>query len=257
MIRKTIFSLGVGLALLAQPVAAQSDQSGAQAAAAMQELFKADPLTGEQEARLPAAKAVVGKIFPAGTYMKMMNDTMRPVMDSVMGQVSQMPPKSLIAMAGLPQEKVDSLGDGTLSELMQIMDPAYGQRQKIASGVMIDWMTRLMDQMEPSVRAGLTRAYAVRFSQSELSDLNAYFATPTGSKYASESMLIMTDRQVLAAMGEMMPAMMEMMPEMAKAMQERMAELPPPRETKDLSDEERARISELLGISPDRLGADD
>lgn len=244
---KAVFAASL-LATAAAPAVAQDDPDQ-RAIEQMAQIFTADPLTPEQEARMPATEAVVQKIFPSGTYMKMMDETLRPMMDGIMGQMGNVPLSQLAAIAGLTEDQVGQLGEGTLIELMEIMDPAYKQRQKIMTDEMMSWMGRLMDKIEPSFRAGLARAYAVRFTENELADLSAFFETATGSKYAGESMLIMTDRQVMAAMGEMMPAMFEMMPEMTQAIQERTATLPPARTADDLSDAERARIAELLGIS--------
>ncbi|MBE5073853.1 DUF2059 domain-containing protein [Erythrobacteraceae bacterium E2-1 Yellow Sea] len=235
------------LAVLATPALAQDD-GDAQAMQQMAQIFRADPLTAEQQLRLPASEVVVQKIFPPGTYIQMMNETLRPMMDQMMAQMGNLPLKHLVAMAGVSEDEIAELGDGTLAELAQIMDPAYQQRQKIIADETMNWMAQLMDTVEPSFRAGLARAYAVRFSESELADMSAFFDTPSGGKYASQSMLIMTDRQVMAAMSEMMPAMFDMMPVMTQAIQERTASLPPARDIDDLSDEERARIAELLGV---------
>ena len=61
-----------------------------------------------------------------------------------------------------------------------------------------------MDRIEPSYRAGLARAFATRFSAAELDELNRFFSTPVGARYAGESMLIYADPQVMAAMNELM-----------------------------------------------------
>ena len=220
----------------------------------MAELFVADPLTADQKARIPAANQVVDQIFPPGTYMKMMDESMRPVMDGVMGQMGSLPLSSILAMAGLSESEVGDVGEGTLAELMEIVDPAYQERQKLVADETVSWITRLMDTIEPSFRRGLSRAYAVRFSEAELHEMSAFFSTPTGSHYAGESMLIMTDPQVMAVMGEMMPAMMEMMPGMMTAIQERSAELPPARRFEELSDDEKARFAELLGLPVEEVG---
>lgn len=179
---------------LAQPLLAQDETSADERAMQqMAEIFKADPLTPEQEARLPAAEAVVMKIFPPGTYMKITTDeTMR-------------------------------------------------------------WMTEIMDKVEPEFRDGLGHAYAVRFDASELAEMSRFFATPAGEHYAAESMLIMTDPQVMSKMSKMMPMMMEAMPEMAAAIQERTAALPAPKSAEDLTDEERAKLAELMGVDADKF----
>lgn len=237
---------------LAVPAVAQEDSAadGAEAARRMAQVFTADPLTAEQQARLPAAENVVGRIFPPGTYMKMMGENMQPMMDAIMGQVGALPIAQLVRMTGLPESEISGLGEGTLAEVMAILDPVYERRQKLATATTMDWMAQLMDQMEPSFRAGLSRAYAVRFEEAELRELSAFFDTPAGGHYAAESMLIMMDPQVMSAMGELMPRLMDTMPQMIADMQQKMDTLPKARTIEELSDEERARLSELLGIVP-------
>jgi hypothetical protein len=115
--------------------------------------------------------------------------------------------------------------------------------------VSIGLISDLMNQIEPSYRAGLTRAYAVRFSETELGELNAFFATPTGGHYAAESMLIYTDPQVMSAMNQMMPAMMEMLPAMMSNMVEATADLPEARSYSQLSEEEQVRLAAILLVS--------
>ncbi|MCP5395570.1 MAG: DUF2059 domain-containing protein [Sphingomonadaceae bacterium] len=211
------------------------------------EAFKAEPLTAEEEARLPAAEQVVDRIFPPGTYRRMMDETMQPVMDQVMGGMLNVPIAELARIGGIPEEDVKALGDGTLREAMSIMDPAYEERMRISNEVTLEFITDLMDRIEPAYRAGLARAYAKRFTAAELAELDRFFQTPVGSHYAAESMLIMADPQVMAAMNEMMPAMLEMLPGMMQAMQDRTAHLPKARSYSDLSDDEKAQLADLLG----------
>ena len=243
---KILKHLALGAAVaLSTPAVAQDSRDAA--IARMAQAFATEPLTAEQEARLPAARQVVDKIFPPGTYMKMMDQSMQPVMDAIQMQMGTMPIADLVRMTGMPEEEIAQLGEGTMGEVMAILDPVHAERQKLVTTVTLNWMSQLMDRMEPSFRAGLSRAYAVRFSEVELRELSAFFATPTGGHYAEESMLIMMDPQVMAAMGEMMPAMMEIMPDMMADMQQKLESLPKARKPEDLSVEERARLGELLG----------
>lgn len=259
MIRRRILAATAGLATLAlapQPLAAQETAPEAEAMGAMAGMFgKAEPLTAEQQARMPAAEQVVARIFPPGTYAKMMNETMKPMMDNVMGSFMDVPIAEIAKLSGLPAEQIPPMGQGTLREVASILDPAFEERTRLISGVTMQLVSDVMADIEPSFRAGLARAYAVRFTDAELTDLAAYFSTPTGAKYAGESMLINTDPQVMATMNDMVPAMMRMMPEMMAKAKEAEAKLPPRRTFSDLTPEEQVRLAELLGVSPDDLRA--
>lgn len=254
MIRRRIFvatSALAALALAAPPLAAQD---GPEAPAALANVFgKAEPLTAEQEARIPVAGQVVARIFPPGTYARMMNDTMKPMMDNVMASLMDVPLAEIAKLSGLPAEQLAPMGEGSLGEVMAILDPALRERTRLMSDVTMQLVSDMMVEIEPSYRTGLARAYATRFTEAELTDMAAYFATPTGSKYAAESMLINTDPQVMSTMNEMVPVMMRLMPDLMKRAKEAEAALPPRRTFSDLSPEEQARLAELLGTSIEAL----
>lgn len=254
--------LAAALLFAAVPAQAQDEGSSAGAsqdmealASAFGEMFPAEPLTPEQEARLPMAQAVVAHIFPPGTYARMMDEMLEPMMDSVLGSMAQIPVAQLAALAGIEQSQVAAMGEGKLGEVMAIVDPVYERRNAIASDVMMEMMGGVMKRIEPSYREGLARAYAVRFAPSDLAELERFFQTPVGSRYAAESMLIYADPQVMSAMNEVMPAVLEMMPAMMEQMQLRMVDLPEPRDLSDLSDAELQRLSELLGVPAEELRA--
>ena len=212
-------------------------------------IFVSEPLTPQQDARLPQAEAIVDKAFPAGTYRKMMDETLAPMMDQISASVNTIPIGQIAAIAGLEPEQVDTLGEATLGEVMEIIDPAYEARTRLINASVIKLVADLADEIEPSFRAGLARAYAVRFERGELNDIAQFFATPSGEKYAAQSFLIFTDPQVMSVMGEMMPLMMKRMPELMAGMRAEMESLPEPRNIEDLSPAERERLAELLGVS--------
>jgi hypothetical protein len=216
-------------------------------------MFVADPLSSEQEERLPEAMKVVDSVFPAGTYRTMMDDSVKPMMGSMMGAADQLPMSMMGQMLGLSSEEVTAMGDATIGDIMEIMDPAYDQRINLSSQLSIDLMDAVVDQIEPPLRAGLTRAYAVKFTSDQLAEMNAFFATETGSYYASQSFLIFTDPQVMAAMSDMMPVMMEQIPELTRKLEADMAALPAPRMYEDLSETEKGQLAELLGMSEAEL----
>lgn len=230
------------------PPPADASQDMEALASAFGEMFPAEPLTPEQEARLPRAQAVVAHIFPPGTYARMMDEMMGPTMDSILGSMAQIPVAQLATIAGMEQSQVAAMGEAKLGEVMAIVDPAYERRNAVASDVMMEMMGDVMKRIEPSYREGLARAYAVRFEPSDLAELDRFFQTPVGGRYAAESMLIYADPQVMSAMNEVMPAVLEMMPAMMEQMQQRMEDLPEPRKMSDLSDAELQRLSELLGV---------
>ncbi|OZA94779.1 DUF2059 domain-containing protein [Altererythrobacter sp. H2] len=241
---------------IAQPAAAQDPAPDFSALrSAMGEMFTAEPLTAEQQARVPQAEQVVAQLFPAGTYRKMMDQMMGPMMDGIMGSIQNVPLADLARLGGVDESALSAMGDARLGELSAILDPAYEERNRIMGQVSVDMVTRLMDRIEPGYRAGLARAFATRFTAAELGELHGFFGTPVGARYAGESMLIYADPQVMSAMNEMMPAMLDMMPAMIEEMQAKTAHLPPARTAAELGDSELTRLAELLGVPADDLKA--
>ncbi|MFM5907091.1 MAG: DUF2059 domain-containing protein [Novosphingobium sp.] len=202
--------------------------------------------------RLAAARITAGKLFPDGTYARMMSG-MDGLMDSVMGQVGEMPMADLARMGGLPESELKNVSKGSLKEMMAILDPAYDKRMSASMKVMMGEMGRIMTPLEPGMREGLAQSYAKRFSAKELAELNTFFATPTGSAFASESMLLMMDPAGRNKMMEFVLALTKEMPDIIKKMQAATAGLPKPKGYKDLTAAERKRLADLLGVPADKM----
>ncbi|GAO55085.1 DUF2059 domain-containing protein [Novosphingobium sp. MD-1] len=233
----------VAAALLLSPATAIAQESPAPATSASPALPPVDP------ARLQAATATVDHIFPAGTYAKIMNGTMDTIVRQSVDSMTALPMRDLVGLAGLKPEEAAKVGKGTMAEVMAILDPAFRQRTDLSMTVMRDEMTAMMTQFEPDMRAGLAEAYARRFSAAQLDELNHFFATPTGSEYASNSMTLFMDPAVIGRMQALLPQIMRQMPAMIQKMTAATANLPKPRRYADLTAAERAQLARLLGLS--------
>lgn len=200
-------------------------------------------------ARLKSAEAIAAQILPDGTYAKVMAASLDGMMKPMLDMVGNMPLAQVAALGGLSQEEAAQLGAGTIKELNAIVDPAFEQRMTLMTSGMLGSMTQLMTTMEPSMREGLGRAFARRYSAEQLVDITRFFATPTGRTYAADSMTIFTDPEVMTKMMEMLPKMMEQMPAIMKDMETQMASLPKVREWGDLTSAEKAKVAKLLGTT--------
>jgi hypothetical protein len=223
----------IGLALLAAPV------TNAQ--------------TAPDAARVAAAQPVVDKIFPVGTYRRMMEGTLSKMMDSIMDGVLKMPIAQLARIGGVPQEKLAGLDQSSMEQISVIVDPHFRERTTLGMNAMMASMTEMMDGFEPKVRDALTRAYARKFDGRQLAELAAFFRTPTGDLYARQSMMMFMDPEIMSEMQALMPEMMKKMPEMAAKAEEATKKLPPPRKIADLSPEERGKLAKLLGVKASDL----
>jgi len=202
-------------ALLAAPVYAQQVQPPAQEAV--------DP------ARLALARVTVNAIWPAGTYERMMSGTMSTMMSQMMGPMMDMKPGDLATAAGATGDDASAeAGDKTLGEMMAAEDPYFEERMRRTNEAMMKGMIPIMNKLEPSVREALARVYARKFTIAQLEDLNRFFATPTGKTYGTESIMLMVDPEVIAAIGSLMPEVIKDMPDLMKQVEAATADLPPP-----------------------------
>ena len=199
--------------------------------------------------RLDSAQKTVDHVFPEGTYARIMKGSMDAVLGTVLDSVSAMPVQQIAAMAGMTQGEVDQLGETTLAEIMEIYDPAYRQRMEVTMRVIMEHMTGVMGKLEPEMRAGLARAYASRFTEAQLGELNSFFATPTGTLYAGQSMMIFRAREAMQWRQKKLPVLRDQLPGTQFAAIPPTADLPPPRSLCDLTEAEQAKLAKLLGVS--------
>jgi len=199
-------------------------------------------------ARLEAARKAVTYIFPSGTYARMMDRTINGMMKPMLDSVGKLPLRDLAAIGGVSEEKLAAMPEGTLEEAMAIIDPAFKERTAAAMPAMFKSMQGMFAEFEPAMQDGLARAYARQFDVRQLAELNTFFATPTGSTYAGNSMLIFTNPEIMNSMQALIPVMMKRMPEMMKSVEQELKKFPKRKTYDELTPEERKRFAKLLGI---------
>lgn len=227
--------------LSAQAVPAQATQAAGQPGAAI------DP------ARLAAARRVAARLLPPGIYKQLMSSSMDAIMGSVGGAMKAMPLGQIAQIGGMKVADAQKLDKIDLAQIMEIYDPHWEERQQLTMHAMFGAMGEFFTTMEPELREGMARAYANRFSLAELTELDRYFGTPTGAKYAATATTIMTDPAVTNTMKDLMPKMMQQMPRFMEAATKASAALPPPRRLEDLSPADKARLAKAMGTEERKL----
>lgn len=264
MMMRALRNAGAGLALIAAvpALAAQDDAPSAPASAeaelaAITEMFSgmftAEPLTAEQEARLPAAQRLIAKVIPEGTMAEMM-DTM---FDGVLGSMLAAAPGSgatpIIAKQIGTVPYALELEEEQAAELASLFDPVWAERQQREMAMFPEMMKDIMTLIEPGMRKAMAELYAIRFLDGEIAEIDAFFTTATGTKYARESFLMASDPRIMSASMEMMPAMMGMIGDIEARMEASTADLPPVRSFAELSPAERAKVAEMTGYSVEEI----
>ena len=260
--KKIVNAMAAAALVCAVPAAAQEDPEHSESAMSpgdldefagmMAGLFQTKPLTEEQNARLPAAQAVVGEMMPDGFYGEMMAGMMDKMLRPMLTMFSQ-PEFVLGARLTVDAEAIEALEEAEQAELTAMLDPAYQARGDAMVAVLTSRMGGMFTAMEGPMREGLSKAYAVRFDDAQLADIAAFFATPTGGEYARESMALFADPQVMQASMQALPAMMSGFGDIESAMREAMAALPAERGYGDLTEAQRERMAELLDVDPAQL----
>jgi hypothetical protein len=246
--RKVIASAAGALALAwAGPVAAQEESEEQDFLGAMMSLFAPPALTAEEEARVPAAQAVVAKVVPPGTMGEMMNS----MFDGFLGPLAELEakPSSDQAAKQLGFEPGEIELDGEQSaEVLALLDPVWRERQERTIAATKSAVGKMMTAMEPAMREAMTQLYAVNFSAGELADIDAFFSTPSGAAYARKSFTMASDPRMAGAMMQAMPEMMGSLAEIEADMAAAIADLPPVRTYSDLDAEQRERLAALTGL---------
>ena len=215
-------------------------------------MFEADPLTPEAEARLPAAASVAASLVPEGVYGEMMGQMMDSFLSPILELAEQdgggMSASDLADYTGLDEQAIEGLSQEERVELTQMFDPVYETRSRVQVDMIVGAANSVFATLEPGVRDGLAKAYATRFEASELDALNAFFATPAGAKYASQSLVINTDPQVISGMMQSIPSLLEQLPVLLESFENAEAGLPEPRRYDDLTPAEQRRASAILNV---------
>ena len=268
MIRRHIFAAAAGFAALTlapQPLAAQDDAQDAAAPSAeadeMQQamemlgaMFPAEPLTADQEARLPQAQRIIARMIPEGTLSEMMGS----MFDKMLGPLMQMggtaATSTVTEATGVSALDLD-LEPEQVEELAGLFDPAWAVRQEREMAMFPDMMAQMMDAMEPGMRKAMAELYAINFNPTELNEIEAFFLTETGTSYARKSFTMSSDPRVISATMEAMPAMMETIGALEQTFAEATADLPSKRGFADLTAAEKAKVAELTGYAVEEIEA--
>jgi hypothetical protein len=201
--------------------------AAAQATSAIAQADRAAPQPVDPD-RLVAARPVVEKLWPLGTYRRMMDGVINGMMEQVMNQMFEMRAGDFAKAAGASGASADAAGDKTLGELATEADPHFRERTSIATDVMMREMIPLVEKLEPGIREALAGVYARKFSAEQLADMNSFFATPSGTAFAGEFMMTFVNPELMGQMQSFVPELMAAMPAITAKVEAATAHLPPP-----------------------------
>lgn len=233
----------------------QLEQQMTDTFAVMAELFKAEPLTVDQEALLPLASELADIIMPEGSFGDAVKNASKPMLAMFGGEPDSDPRTRLAEISGVEADDLAALSDDDAQAALDIFDPHHAARSERNMAMMVSLVGKLTTEIEPAYRQALAQSLTTRFNEQEMHDLLVFFATPIGAKYAEESFLLQTDPRMMGAMEAMGPAMVKVLPEVEEEAAAIKAEFGAARDFTKLSASERRRAARLIGKSVSELDA--
>jgi hypothetical protein len=210
------------------------------------------PVESAKAAASPLATEIATKLFPDGTYRKLLGPTFTQMLSGMFDNMGSIPLGQIARAVGADEKVAAALDKAKSDEIMAIIDPAFKQRMGLTMESMFTAMIPLFETMEPDLRDGLALSIQSKFTPVQLAELKSFFATSTGASFASQQMLLFADPAVMGKMQAQMPKIMAAMPDLLGKAFKATESLPKPREMKDLTEAERTKISELLGLKPEK-----
>ncbi len=212
-------------------------------------MFDTSNLPEPEPARLDLATVTASRLLPDGAYAKIMDNMMDKILTPLFNIMPGLTDAQIATATGISEDSVAALTEEQKAAVTRIIDPYHKERGEQTIGIMKPMIAEAMAIIEPAMRTGLSRAYARKFSAAELTTINGFFATPTGSTFARESFALQADPEVLQATFKALPAIFtSFMGDEAK-FKAKFEELPKQRELKELSDSEMAELAKQLGVS--------
>jgi hypothetical protein len=169
------------------------------------------PQPDPDPARLALARIAVGAMWPDGAYGKMMTGFMGGMFDRVM----QLKKSDFAALDSKAEKKPEvQEADLSLHDQAAAKDPYFDQRMTAIRGAIGEEVAKVSTIIDPRMRDGLARSMARRFDAQQLTDINGFFATPSGQALASQYMQLWMDPDTMRSLFGTLPEMMKLMPEM-------------------------------------------
>ncbi|WP_232314785.1 DUF2059 domain-containing protein [Sphingopyxis sp. QXT-31] len=246
------------------PAELSSEQMAAQAKAKMQKeideaikliekIYGVDQLPAIPPAQLTLAKKTTGALVPTGSLEKMMDNLYGKLFRGFLGEFGGVSDLMLSYKTGVESEKIAALDDATREKIADIFDPQRKAREEQIMANVKPIMSEVLRDLEVPMRDGMAAAFARKFSADQLTQMNAFFATPAGSAYANEWMALQADPEVMLAIIRSVPPMIDKWVDRAPELEGKFKDLPKEKQLTDLSDAELTKLAGLLQVDVQTL----
>jgi hypothetical protein len=189
----------------------------------MDKMFPPQP--DPDPARLALARTAVNVMWPEGSYAKMLSGMLGGMYDRAM----QMKGSDFAALDAKPAKSAPDSTDTTIHDTLAAKDPYFDQRAAAIRGVLEEEAAKLSAIIDPRMREGLSRAMARKLDEHQLTDVDAFFATPSGRAFAGQYLQLWLDPDAMRSMMSATPDMMKLMPEAMQKIKEANDKFPEPK----------------------------
>ncbi len=218
------------------------------AIAMVEKLFGTKDLPPVDPARLALAQKTTAALIPPGSLEKMLDNLYGKMFETFLEEMGGTSDLSLSIKTGVESEKIAALDADTKKAVADVFDPYRKQRDDQMIKVIRPLISEFLTDLEPSMRDGLAHAYARKLTAAQLTELNAFFATPTGSVYAAESMALGADPQVMVAMLKAMPPVISKFIDKGPTLEKQFKDLPKEKSLTDMTDADLAKLAKLMKV---------
>lgn len=161
-------------------------------------------------ARFALARTSVASVWPDGAYSALMTNFAGGMFDRVL----PMKKSDLAPIGGKVAPPRSSAANLSLHDEAAAKDPYFDQRVAAIRAAVADDVEKASAIIDPRIRDGMARAMARRFDARQLTDVNAFFATPSGHAFAGQYMQLWVDPDMMHSMMSSLPEMVKLMPDM-------------------------------------------
>ena len=168
------------------------------------------PQPDPDPARLALARPAVLAMWPDGAYGTMITGMIGGIYDRVM----TLKGSDFAELGGPAAMAAGDKADASLHDGLVAKDPYFDKRAAAVRAALTEETGKMSAIIDPRMRDGLARAMAHRFDDRQLTDIGAFFATPSGHALASQYMQLWFDPALLRSLVASVPDMMKLAPEM-------------------------------------------
>lgn len=247
-----------------EPADLSSEQMAAEAKAKMQKeideaialiekIYGVDQLPAIPPAQLALAKKTTGALVPTGSLEKMMDNLYGKLFRGLLGEFGGVSDLMLSYKTGVESDKIAALDQPTRDKIADIFDPNRKAREEQIMANVKPIMSEVLRDLEAPMRDGMAAAFARKFSADQLTQMNAFFATPAGSAYANEWMALQADPEVMLAIIRSVPPMIDKWVARGPELEGKFKDLPKEKQLADLSDAELTKLAGLLQVDVQTL----